>query len=197
MLDKIKSLLTFVPQVEYVDFEDGLLTFRAEKPLTGNVKTVKLKTSYGTLTAHIAIQSFDDEIRVYRAELLNYEVVLDALAIDRRDNVRLPKVVRVTSGDLPGYAGVTEDISVTGSRVSTSGPLETGEIIDLKIELDDPEIPPMTIASQVCWTSRKADNTYHSGLRFQNLDPKKKKMILRYVEDRLALERKLHTLETD
>lgn len=197
MLDKIKNLLTFVPQVEYVDFEDGLLTFRAEKPLTGNVKTVKLKTSYGVLTAHIAIQSFDDEIRVYRAELLNYEVVLDALAIDRRDSVRLPKVVRVTSGDLPGYAGMTEDISVTGSRVSTSAPLETGEILDLKIELDDPEIPPMTIASQVCWTSRKADNTYHSGLRFQDLDPRKKKTILRYVEDRLAMERKLHMLETD
>ena len=149
------------------------------------------------MTAHIAIQSFDDEIRVYRAELLNYEVVLDALAIDRRDSVRLPKVVRVTSGDLPGYAGMTEDISVTGSRVSTSAPLETGEILDLKIELDDPEIPPMTIASQVCWTSRKADNTYHSGLRFQDLDPRKKKTILRYVEDRLAMERKLHMLETD
>jgi hypothetical protein len=194
MLEVIKRLL-FTPEVDYVDYDDGLLVFRARKTLKPETGKVNLRMSFGTVAAFIELQSFEDEAKLYRAKLLNYEIVLDNLSQDRRGDLRLPRVMRVTSPELPGYAGTTEDISLKGARVATTGPLEKDLEISLKIELDDPEIPPMSVLADVRWTARRLDEGYHSGLQFLGLDRNQKRTIERYVSERLAMERKLHTLE--
>lgn len=194
MLDKIKGLL-FTPDVDYVDYEDGLLVFRVAKKLKPEIARVNLRMSFGKVVAHIVLESFDETSAVYRARLLNYEVVTDLLDSEKRTEVRLPKVVRVTGPSLPGYAGTTEDISVNGMRLATSAPIDGDLDLELKIELDDPEIPPMTVLADVRWTGKRVDAGYHSGLRFLGLTRDQTKTIERYISERIAQERKLHTLE--
>lgn len=193
MLDKIKGLL-FTPEVDYVDYDDGLLVFRAQKALKPETQKVKLRMSFGTVTAYIVLQSLD-EGGLYRSQLLNYEVVLDNLPSERRSELRLPRVFRVSSQDFPGYTGTTEDISTKGARIATTGPLEKDLEISFKMDLDDPEIPPMTLLADVKWTARRIDDGYHSGLKFLGMDRTQLKTLDRYINERLAAERRLHTLE--
>ncbi len=194
MLEKIKELL-FTPQVDYVDYQDGLLVFRASRGLKPETSKVKLRLSYGTVTAHLVLQSFEEDAGVYRAQLLNYEVVLDNLDNERRSEMRLPRVFRVSSPELPGYSGTTEDISTRGARIITTGPLEKGSELTLKIELDDPELPPMALLAEVMWSARRLDEGYHSGLKFRELGRTQLRTMERYISDRLAAERRLHTLD--
>jgi hypothetical protein len=195
MLEQIKGLL-FTPEGDYVDYDDGLLVFRTRKKLKPECSKLKLRMSFGTVTAYILLQSFEDGAEVYRAQLLNYEVVLDSLNDERRSELRLPRVFRVSSPDLPGYAGTTEDISIKGARIATTGPLERNLEISLKMELDDPELPPMNLLADVMWTGRRLDEGYHSGLKFVALEREQVKTIDRYITARLAAERRLHTLES-
>jgi hypothetical protein len=194
VLEKIKELL-FTPQVDYVDYQDGLLVFRASRGLKPETSKVKLRLSYGTVTAHLVLQSFEEDAGVYRAQLLNYEVVLDNLDNERRSEMRLPRVFRVSSPELPGYSGTTEDISTRGARIITTGPLEKGSELTLKIELDDPELPPMALLAEVMWSARRLDEGYHSGLKFRELGRTQLRTMERYISDRLAAERRLHTLD--
>ena len=195
MLKKLKEMLTFAPTVEYVDFEDGLLAVRSSKALKTNNTVIKLKASYGTVVAHVLVESYDQTNGLYRLKLFEHDVILDSLEIERREGPRLPKVVRVSSQAFPGYSGTTEDISVTGTRINTSGPLELSHDIEIKMELDDPDIPPIRLFADVAWTAVKYDGSYHSGLRYSGLDRETGKVIQRYIEARLAIEKKLHTLE--
>lgn len=194
MLDKLKGML-FTPDVDYVDYDDGLLLFHSKRKLKPETSKVNLRMSFGKVAAYVILESYDEPLKVYRAKLLNYEVVTDHLEHEQRTDVRLPKVFRVTSADLPGYAATTEDISLRGVRLTTTAPLERDLDFDLKIELDDPEIPPMTLPVIVRWTATRVDQGFHSGLRFTSLTRQQEKTIERYIDERLAQERKLHTLE--
>lgn len=194
MLEQIKALL-FTPEVDYVDFQDGLLVFRTAKKLKPECGKVKLRLSFGTVAAHIILQSLEEEASLYRAKLLNYEVVLDNLDNERRTEVRLPRRFRVSSSDLPGYTGTTEDLSISGARIATTGPLEKDLEISVTIDLDDPEMPPLKVLADVKWTARRIDEGYHSGLKFLGLDRQQLKTLDRYIIERLAAEKRLHTLQ--
>lgn len=194
MLKRIMAQI-FTPEVDYLDFQDGLLVFRSARALQPETGKVKLRMSFGTVAAYIVLLSVEDETRTYRAQLLNYEVVLDNLPHERRADLRLPRVFRVSSPDFPGYAGTTEDISLHGARVATSAPLEKDLEISLTLELDEPELPPMSLLADVMWTARRLTEGYHSGLKFLGLDRSQRKILERFIDERLAAEKRLHTLE--
>ena len=195
MLKKLKTALSLAPHVEFVEFEDGLLAVRSKKVLKFETTSVKLKTSQGTILATVLVESYDPTNDLYRLKLLDREIVLDSLNIERREHPRLPKVLRVTSKQFPGFSGTTEDVSLTGARVVTTGLLEIAHDIQMTIELDDAQIPPLTFYADVAWSAQKFDRSFQSGLRFQALDHDTGILIKRYIVNRLALEKKLHTLE--
>lgn len=195
MLGKLKTMFSLAPVVEFVDYEDGLLSVRSSKALSFENTSVKFKTSFGTILAYVLVESFDFENQVYRLKPLEHEKILDALEVERRESPRLPKVLRASSPSFPGFTGTTEDISLEGARVVTSGPLEITHDIELKIDLDEQGLPSLQMYADVAWTAKKFDGSYHSGLRFQGLTQEAKRMITRYISVRLAMEKKLHTLE--
>jgi hypothetical protein len=195
MLKKLKDMFTIAPTVEFVSFEDGLLAVRSKKALKTNNMVIKVRTHLGTVVANVLLESYDKESKVYRLTLYDKEVILNAPEAERRDAPRLNKVLRVTSQSFPGYSANTEDISASGIRVRTSGPLDANTVIDFQMELDDPQIPAFQVRSEVCWTAVRADGSYHSGLRFQHLDPNIERVITRYIKDRINQEKRLHTLE--
>lgn len=195
MLQKLKTMFSLAPTVEYVDYEDGLLSVKASRSLKFDTTSVKFKTSTGTILAYVLVESYDEHNKVFRLKPLECRVTLDALDVERRDNPRLPKVLRAASPHFPGFTGTTEDISVEGARVTTSGPLEIIHDIELKIEPDEQGMQPWSMYADVAWTALKFDGTYQSGLRFQGLDADTKRTISRYITVRIAMEKKLHTLE--
>lgn len=195
MLQKIKTMFSMAPFVEPVQIEDGLLKVRAEKPLNFEVRSVKLKTDAGTILAYVLVESYDPNEKLFRIKLLEGKKILDQLGLEDPGKPRLPKVLRATSQHFPGYTGTTEDISEEGCRVVTTAQLELTHDIQVKIELDDPEIPPISMYADVAWTAVKHDGSFHSGLRFQSLEHETRRTIARYIKTRLAMEKRLHTLE--
>ena len=194
MFQKLKNFLTLAPTVEWVSFEDGLLAVRSKKALKTNNNVVKLKTHLGTVLAEVMLESYDKDNQIYRMRLFNRESVLEERDEDRRDQPRLNKVLRVTSPSFPGYSANTEDISSSGARIVSSGPLEVDNI-DFQLELDDPEVPALSINADVCWTAIKSDGQYQSGLRFKEISSFTEKHIKEYIRHRINMEKRLHTLE--
>lgn len=196
MLTKLKKLLFSnlgsSARVELVDYEDGLLSFNSECLLPLERTTVNIKTSFGRVLAEVEVESYDNIHKVYRAKILNKEETLDALRVERRGQIRLNKVMRVSSRDLPGFTATTEDISVSGARISTKKPLEKGVAMEIKIDLDDASLPPLRMEARVRWAAHKADGSCHSGLEFIDPTELQLKTIQRFIDTRLEIERRLH-----
>lgn len=195
MLAKIRSALTFAPRVEFLNYEDGLLTVRCKKALSFAQTSVKFDTARGTVVAQVLVESYDAANDVYRVRVLGSESTTNQVAVERRESVRLPKVLRVTSQYIPGFTGVTEDISLTGIRIVTRGPLPVNREIPLILELDDSQAPAMTLKVFVAWTAEKGDGTHQSGLRYVDISEGNLSLISQYVKSRMAIEKRLHTLE--
>ena len=195
MLAKLKTALSFAPRVEFLHYEDGLLTVRCKKALSFARTSVKFETSMGTVLAQVLVESYDAANDVYRVKVLERTSSRNDIAVERRESLRMPKVLRVTSQYIPGFTGVTEDISITGVRIGTRGQLPVEREIPLVLELDDELAPAIALKVYVAWTAKKGDGMYQSGLRFVDLEGSSQQLIHKYVKSRQAIEKRLHTLE--
>ncbi len=72
-------------------------------------------------------------------------------SLDRRSE-RIPWVVKVIGELLPGYRGVTVNISAHGLLVECDGPLVPGTYMNLVLQLEHFEIPEVEIQTVVVWT---------------------------------------------
>lgn len=85
-----------------------------------------------------------------------------------RDGERYDVSLRVLSRELPGYRGVTLDLSRSGVQLETSGLLTIGSEPTLKFEFDRGELESFECPARVVW-SRQEDSgarKFHSGLTF-------------------------------
>ncbi len=195
MINKLKTLLSLAPKVDFVGFEDGLLVVRGNGKLKFHTTSVKVRSVEGTALAAVLVESYDQQQEVFRLRLLEPEKVPKKLIEQRTSSHRLPKILRTSSPHYPGFTATTEDLSVDGVRVNTKTPLELAYDIRVTIELDDPDLPAIQTFADVVWTGQKFDGSYHSGLRFQGLEQETKSTVKRYINTRLATEKRLHTLE--
>lgn len=84
-----------------------------------------------------------------------------------RDGERYEVKWRMLSRDLPGYRGVTLDLSHTGLQLETSGILEIGSVPVLNFDFDRGEMPGFACAAEVIWSKQsERKRVFHSGLRF-------------------------------
>jgi PilZ domain len=85
-----------------------------------------------------------------------------------RDGDRYEVSLRVLSRDLPGYRGVTLDLSRSGVQLETSGLLEVGSEPELTFEFDRGELETFACRAKVVWSRQQGDNKrkIHSGLTF-------------------------------
>lgn len=194
MLTKLKAALSFAPTVDYVDCEDGLVTVRSKKALSFEAGSVKLRTSQGTMMVAVDVESFDATENVYRLKVKDGSFT-QKIGIERREDFRLTKVLRATSQYFPKFSATTEDISVSGLRLTTHGGLEREVEIPMTLELDDSRIPPLTVHAVVAWTGEKADGSFQSGLKFTAMHPETERLIKQYIKSRQATKKRLHTLE--
>lgn len=195
MLTRIFTALSFAPNVELLDYEDDLLTVRSQKALSFASTSVKLKTSLGKIIARVLVESYDATNDVYKLRVQDRQSFPDEIVLERREKKRLARALRVTSQHFPGFTGITEDISVEGLRVNTRGPLEEGKEVPFLLELDDSRVPSLHLSATITWCAEKADGTFHAGLTFVKMPPYAQRLIEQYINGRIAIEKRLHTLE--
>ena len=190
MFDRIKQFFTReekVPTVQITGFTRGLLSFRSESALGLKETSIRAETPGGDLETTVDIQSYDPRNKTYLAKVEPGDKTLESLDVDLSKIASISKVLKVTSPDLPAYAGLTEEISPSGIRLSTTESLPEGQVLTLTIQFDVPQIPNLKTEAVVEWCALKSDNTYHSGIRFRNLSAQNFGKLARYIQ--LALRR--------
>lgn len=183
---------TKLPEIEVIDFRDGLLRFRSACALPLSALTVRTNTPAGTIEARVDIQSYDPGNQVYLAAVSETDDTLESLNVDISELSRLKRVLRVSSRDLPAYVGLTEEISLGGLRISTGKALEPGAQLELNIELDDPQQSSLKVNAEVHWSAHKGDGTCHSGLRFRGIDSSTFRRLAQYIQARRAVQQEMN-----
>lgn len=175
-----------VPTVQVTGFRDGLLSFRSENALNLIEQVVETPTPVGNMTTKLDIQSYDPANQEYLAKVQEDDKTLESLDIDLSKIARVQKVLRVSSRDLPAYMGLTEEVALSGLRLSTSELLNVGHILELTIEFDCNKIGTRKVKAKVEWSAHKGDGTCHSGLRFHDLDSITFRKLAHYIQLRRA-----------
>jgi PilZ domain len=173
-----------VPTVQVTGFRDGLLSFRSSDALTLHEMMVETPTPVGTMMTKVDIQSYDPGNKEYLAKVADNDKTLESLDIDLSRIARVQKVLRVSSRDLPAYMGLTEEVALSGLRLSTSGPLQVGQILELTVEFDCHKMGTRKVKAKVEWSAQKADGSSHSGLRFHDLDSITFRKLAQYIQSR-------------
>ncbi len=181
-----------VPVIELVEFTDGLLAFRCEKTLPFEPLTVSASTDLGPIAGRVEICSYDPSQRIYRAEVHDAARTLAKWNLPARGTSRLVQSLRVSSPQLPRYFALTEDVSVSGVRLVTDSALRIGVPLEMSLDLDDPAVPTIRLNGEVRWSARKADGSFHSGVRFIGIERGHHRTVERYVTERLAVRRRVH-----
>lgn len=85
-----------------------------------------------------------------------------------RDGERYDISLRVLSRELPGYRGVTLDLSRSGVQLETSGLLEIGSTPLLNFEFDRGELENFECRAKVVWSKQEENSRskFRSGLNF-------------------------------
>jgi hypothetical protein len=188
----LRSLFKSFPVVQPVEFSDGLLAFRCDRPLAFEPTTVASLTPQGSVMARLDVMSYDVGQRLYRARVLDPGATLQRMEIPVRGAVRLPQAVRVSSREIPKYFALTEDISVSGLRLATKMMLPAGATLEMAVDLDDPSLPTIRIKGEVRWSGMKGDGSYHSGVSFLGIDKGQRRILERYIDTRLVAQRTVH-----
>ncbi len=173
-----------VPTVQVTGFRDGLLSFRSADALNLHEMMVVTPTPVGKMMTKVDIQSYDPGNQEYLAKVADNDKTLESLDIDLSKIARVTKVLRVSSRDLPSYMGLTEEIALSGLRLSSSEPLTVGQIIELTIEFDCNKLGTRKVKAKVEWSAHKGDGSCHSGLRFHDLDSITFRKLAQYIQSR-------------
>ena len=187
-LKKIFQKKDDVPKVQVTGFRDGLLSFRSDLALSLHEQFVEAPTPVGPIKTKLDIQSYDPSNKEYLAKVADNDKTLESLDIDLSKMARVQKVLRVSSRDLPAYMGLTEEIALSGIRLSTSEPLEVGQLLELTIEFDCHKIGTRKVKGRVEWSAHKGDGPCHSGLRFHDLDSVTFRKLAQYIQARRTAE---------
>ncbi len=125
----------------------------------------------------------DDQNWLYFAELLDgsLEPEWPVPGYQWRQSPRYPIGVRVRSPQLPEYAALTEDLSAEGAQLSTSGPLQVGDEIELYLDLDE-GFPAVRGLGRVCWS--QMTQPWRAGISFSDLDPESQSVLHAYLSRR-------------
>jgi hypothetical protein len=170
-----------LPRVEVTGFRGGLVGLRSEANLTFSEQVVETTTPAGLCKTRLRVQSYDPGNKVYLAQVDENDPTLESLDIDLSNLSRVSKTLRVSSRDLPLYTALTEEVSLSGLRISTQGPLCVDRLLNLSVEFDCPKLETQKFNTVVEWSAEKSDGTWHSWLRFQEVDSLTFRRVAQYI----------------
>lgn len=180
-----------LPKIQPLVFQDGLLAFRASEPLKLGKRKVLAPSQNSEFEVEVEVLSFDPAEDTYRGKVADEVFALDAMRLERRGEFRLTQLVRVTSSDLPGYEARTEDISLSGARLTVKDVMKPGEYITATFHFGDPTIPDLELRGEIRWCAPTQAGEYHCGLRFSSVEKADRVKIQRFIQNRVAMGAKI------
>lgn len=164
-----RLLNVFQPEpVTLVGFHNGVLTFISHKPRSVGQKCavrfsvpddsgshsldLNLTLEHVRRTPHlrgsicVARLPFSDS--KMESQLRSIQVN-PGLAVLGRQHPRVPVGLRARSRELPGFAGVVQDLSARGARLDVAAPVQCGAKVQLVVELEDQA--PLQLRGSVAW----------------------------------------------
>ncbi len=84
---------------------------------------------------------------------------------ERRIAPRRRATLTVRSPDLPGFRATTLDVSNSGLRLATAGPLEVGVRVRMEIDGREPSQRATDLSGVTVWSCRRPDDGYQVGIR--------------------------------
>lgn len=203
----------FAPEtVKFVEMRTGILTYvSTKKKEPGSSHTVRFalqRPKPNTLDLKNSIISCRQceskkgficvaHVLVDQSQFREIESTLSAFAlradlgISARRSPRMPISLRIMSRDLPGYGGVTVDISLHGVRLATPGATPVGTYVRLTVELDVGSLPPqVNVNGKVVWCRGDGTTkTHFLGVEFCDLDHNTVDILTKYNK---VLNNRLH-----
>lgn len=102
---------------------------------------------------------------------------------NRRRFLRLDRVLPIMSKEIEGFKALTENISLGGVMlICSNGRISRGDIINLRLDLDEYEALPLQFKAEVCWVIPEESNKMKVGVEFLDLDETKKERLTQYIE---------------
>ncbi|MFA5505701.1 MAG: PilZ domain-containing protein [Vulcanimicrobiota bacterium] len=171
--------------IEPLGFEDGLLLFKPQTPLS--LKTCKIAgpCKAGYLEFEIDVLS-QDESGTYRGKLSNETFAVDAMQLTKPKGFRLEVALNVTSPEAKGTMR-TEDLALDGARILTKAPLQKGAHLTLKFHFNDPIFEDLSLRSEVKWCSPTRKGLHHSGVRFFMIQGAERTVLKKFIQNKVAL----------
>ena len=176
-----------IPKIHPLMFQDGLLHFRASEKLKLGTRKVAAPTKTAHIEVEVEILSYDEGEDLYRGKVADEVFSLDAMQLERRGEFRLNQRVRITSSDLPGYEATTEDISLSGARLTLKGEVEPGQYATITLHFGDPTIRDLNLRCEYRWCAPLKSGQYHAGVRFSSITKQDRVSIKRYIQNRVAM----------
>ena len=180
-------------KVQYVGLKGAMLTFRSGKkkqkvgkpmriqlavPVETRVENVKLEVivdSFRPLPdggSIVSGRALVDENYLKTLETLLAGVQKPDLGRSARRSERVDVSLRVRSQEVPGYRGVTVDISLHGVQLAIEGPMEPGSYLNLTLELEQSSLPQLTLQGVVVWCRESGKRkSFNVGIEFTQQHP--------------------------
>lgn len=169
----------FKPKVELVELDERQLVFRSNRKFKEGTQTrvrVEIPPGSSKTTALdiqvSSVRSETDDVYVYVARLVAVQFNEKITGEQLRASPRRELSVRVISPKLPGFRGMTIDISATGLRLDMDGPLEVGQVIPITLEFDRFDLDSLECPAEVRWCrmSGVGRTRYMAGFHFLPTD---------------------------
>ena len=101
---------------------------------------------------------------------LPFEPVLQGPEAAVRTARRVTCRFRVVSADLPGFLGLSVDVSRTGLQVESRGELPLGSVVKLRLEPNMSDWDSVTFRARVAWHHQKSHRLHRMGLEYLEMD---------------------------
>jgi len=172
--------------VELVDMRDGQVLFRSNKAYEiGKKVSVRMVLPPGSgkivniTVVIVSSRELENGGTLYVSQLT--EEMLASFSSDISDKAlrrasRHHLGIRVMSKQLPGYWGMTVDLSRTGLQLELDGPVAVGQLLEMKMEFDRFDLPTVKAEAEVRWCRAQGDK-YRAGVQFHLDDPQVKETI--------------------
>ncbi|MGE0494806.1 MAG: PilZ domain-containing protein [Vulcanimicrobiota bacterium] len=180
-------------KVQYVGLKGAMLTFRSgrKKQKVGRPLRIQLAVPVETRVENVKLEVIVDSFRplpdggsIVSGRALvdeNYLKTLETLLAgvqkpdlgrSARRSERVDVSLRVLSQEVPGYRGVTVDISLHGVQLAIEGPMEPGSYLNLTLELEQSNLPQLTLQGVVVWCRESGKRkSFNTGIEFTQQHP--------------------------
>lgn len=103
---------------------------------------------------------------------------------ERRKHYRLKRALPIVSKNIDGYKALTANISTGGVMLDggAARDIKKGDVINLRLELDDSTSEPMFLKAEVCWVTAGGKSKMNMGVEFIDLSETERKLIANYIE---------------